>query len=665
MILVFVAAAITGLVVSAAIVWLVARYGAHVGLLDVPNERSHHTASTPRGGGVGILAGVAAGILVFSVFGMPPTRPLGWLLTGAATMAALGAMDDIRSIRARIRLMVQLAVAIVVVGALGPVPRLPLPAPLDLPLYWLAWPLTILWLMGVTNFYNFMDGIDGLAGGQAIVSCIGVVIAGWSAQALQFAVMLAASTAGFLVFNRPPARVFLGDVGSTSLGFGIAAMPLLAPASDRPMAVLAVAIGLSLFLLDPLETLLRLVRAGHKLGVAHRMHSYQRLASANGPGLVAAAVVVCGLALSIGGAIAYRAAWAAWAAWLLIAVALCAYAVERFAARMNVATQYRRQSSTGSKPRLAIITGPDAASRWPLVEVLARDFEVALVGSKPQATAHVSKYFEYKLERSISPIGDLLATSGLLRILLKIRPDVVHTFSTKPSVLGRLAARMARVPVITGTIPGIGSLYGDNRIRTRLIRYVYECLQKAVCRLSAMTVFQNDDDLAEFVARRLVSSKRAMVIPGSGVDTAVYRPDSVSAEEVKAVRNELGIPPSALVVTMISRVIKSKGVCDFADAAQLLSSSATEAPYFLLVGSLRRSRPRSWSCIPAIGMCSLTTACPTTTKVPRSCSSNACLASSTTSSSCDRSPPDHHSVIQARSSPRLIRGAVSCPPSGV
>ena len=335
MILAFTAAAIAGLAVSAIVVWLVARYGARIGLLDVPNERSYHMASTPLGGGLGILAGVAAGIIVFVAFGMPPTRSLGWLLAGAATMAVLGAMDDFRSIPARVRLLVQLAVAIVVVSQLGPVPRLPLPPPLDLPLAWLAWPLTILWLMGVTNFYNFMDGIDGLAGGQAIVSCIGIVIAGWSLQAIQFSVVLAASTVSFVLFNRPPARVFLGDVGSTSIGFGIAAMPLLAPVSDRPMAVLVVAIGLALFLLDPLETLLRRLRAGQKLGVAHRMHSYQRLALTNGPRLVAAAVVICGLALSVGGALVYHTPWAVW---FLVVAAIGAYAVERFAASRSFAS---------------------------------------------------------------------------------------------------------------------------------------------------------------------------------------------------------------------------------------------------------------------------------------------------------------------------------------
>src|SRR2546423_1503225 len=80
--------------------------------------------------------------------------------------------------------------------------------PWDLPLGWVAWPFTILWLMGVTNFYNFMDGIDGLAGGQVVASCVGIAIAGWTLGAVEFAVVLASSTIGFLLLNRPPARIF-------------------------------------------------------------------------------------------------------------------------------------------------------------------------------------------------------------------------------------------------------------------------------------------------------------------------------------------------------------------------------------------------------------------------------------------------------------------------
>jgi len=191
-------------------------------------------------------------------------------------------MDDFRSIPARYRLGVQALVAVAVVYELGGIAKLPLPSPLDLPLAWFGFPLAVVWLMTLTNFFNFMDGIDGLGGGQAIASCVGVAVAGWALGATQFAIILAGAAFGFLLLNLPPARIFLGDVGSTALGFSIGALPLLAPAAERHRAILAVMIGLTVFLLDPTETLLRRIRGGHRLGVAHRSHSYQRIARAAG-----------------------------------------------------------------------------------------------------------------------------------------------------------------------------------------------------------------------------------------------------------------------------------------------------------------------------------------------------------------------------------------------
>ena len=330
MIAAFAAAAIVAFGVAAGAVWLVARNASRLGLLDVPNERSSHQSATPRGGGIGIVAGVAAGFLVLLASGVRLERELVVLLAGTAAIAILGAIDDVRSIRARYRLAVQLAVAVAVVILIGGVPRLPLPSPLDLSIGWLAAPLAVVWLVAVTNFYNFMDGIDGLAAGQTVASCAGVVLAIWAAGAVQLAFILAAASIGFLVFNSPPARIFLGDVGSTSLGFAVAALPLLAPTSDRPMALFAVAVGLTLFLLDPLETLVRLTRAGRRIGTAHRLHSYQALASSRDRHrVVTAGLVVAGLVLALGGALSYH--WHS-LAWPILVVALATFAGERFLA---------------------------------------------------------------------------------------------------------------------------------------------------------------------------------------------------------------------------------------------------------------------------------------------------------------------------------------------
>jgi Fuc2NAc and GlcNAc transferase len=273
---------------------------------------------------------VAAGVIYLSAVGIPLDRNLGVLLAGAAVLAVLGLIDDRRSVPTRYRLVVQLVVAVAVVVLIGGVDRLPLPPPLDLPIGWLGYPLAVVWLVAVTNFYNFMDGIDGLAGGQGFASCAGVIIGIWSAGAVELAVVLAAACLGFLLLNSPPARIFLGDTGSYSLGFAIAGLPLLAPQFGRPMALFAVAIGLTLFLLDPLETLIRLVRSGRRIGIAHRDHSYQALASTRGRHRrVTVALVLTGLVLSLGGGLSYHLQWLAWP---VLVVALVAFGVERFLA---------------------------------------------------------------------------------------------------------------------------------------------------------------------------------------------------------------------------------------------------------------------------------------------------------------------------------------------
>ncbi|HEX3509085.1 MAG TPA: hypothetical protein VHW94_11910 [Candidatus Dormibacteraeota bacterium] len=340
MIAAFAVAAALGLIVAAGTVWLVSRNASRLGLIDVPNERSSHVAPTPRGGGIGIVAGVAAGVIFLTAAGIPVDRNLGVLLAGIVVLAALGVIDDRRSVPVRYRLLVQVVVAVAVVAAVGGVDRLPLPPPLDLPIGWAGLALAVLWLVAVTNFYNFMDGIDGLAGGQGFASCAGVIIGIWSTGAVELAVVLAAACLGFLLFNTPPARIFLGDSGSYSLGFAIAGLPLLAPQFGRPTAMFAVAVGLTLFLLDPLETLVRLARAGRRIGIGHREHSYQALApSRDRQRRVTLALVLTGLALSLGGGLSYHLQWLVWPVFI---VGLLAFAVERY-----LAGRARRAAAVG------------------------------------------------------------------------------------------------------------------------------------------------------------------------------------------------------------------------------------------------------------------------------------------------------------------------------
>ncbi|MGE5802054.1 MAG: hypothetical protein ACM358_07335, partial [Gemmatimonadota bacterium] len=186
--------------------------------------------------------------------------------------------------------------------------------------------LVVIWIVGVTNFFNFMDGVDGLAAGQAVISLGALTWALWPQPAAGFALIVLAATAAFLTRNWSPAKIFLGDVGSAFLGFLLASLPLAGPADARPQLVFLVAISMTLFLLDPVATLAVRGRKRATIGAAHRDHAYQQLVE---PGRSHAAAVTAllgaGFVLSVLGGAAYRRPALAWPA---VGVALVAFAVE-------------------------------------------------------------------------------------------------------------------------------------------------------------------------------------------------------------------------------------------------------------------------------------------------------------------------------------------------
>jgi UDP-N-acetylmuramyl pentapeptide phosphotransferase/UDP-N-acetylglucosamine-1-phosphate transferase len=262
------------LVVACGVTAVLVRVAGRLELLDHPTPRSSHARVTPRGGGIGIVLGAAAGIMIAGE--RIPSAPAA-LLGGAAALALVGLADDRYRLSVGLRLALQAAAAIAVALVSGGVPRMPLPAPLDVDLGPLAIPFAVLWVMAVVNFFNFMDGIDGLAGAQAVVTGIGVAIVGWDASAALIGASVAGAAVGFLAFNWAPARIFMGDTGSLALGYTFASLPLLAPPDSRPDAVFWMAISLWLFLADPFSTLVTRMLRGDPWHTAHRDHAYQRL----------------------------------------------------------------------------------------------------------------------------------------------------------------------------------------------------------------------------------------------------------------------------------------------------------------------------------------------------------------------------------------------------
>ncbi len=284
--------------------------------MDLPSARGSHERPTPRVGGLAIVAGVLAGVAALTVAG----QRLGgaaWLVLGCSLgVAAVGLVDDLRGLGVAPRLLVQGVAAAVVVASLGGVANLPLPAPADLRLVSGAgWAFSLLWLVGVTNFFNFMDGIDGLAGGQAVITCLTLAVITLGSDGGRLSLLVAAPVLVFLAFNWSPARVFLGDMGSFFLGFFLAASPWIGPPSLREERLLVVAASLGLFLLDPVWTLLRRFARGARLTQAHREHLYQRLtAPPRSHAVVAAGSHAAAIVLSVLAVVGARRAGWAWVA---------------------------------------------------------------------------------------------------------------------------------------------------------------------------------------------------------------------------------------------------------------------------------------------------------------------------------------------------------------
>jgi glycosyltransferase involved in cell wall biosynthesis len=242
-------------------------------------------------------------------------------------------------------------------------------------------------------------------------------------------------------------------------------------------------------------------------------------------------------------------------------------------------------SRQGSKPRVCLVGGPDIDKRIDLMANLANEYDFVAVGTDPNLTASFAtrgfRYRSYRMSRSASPLSDLRATLQLFAVFRSERPAIVHTFDTKPGVWGRIAARAARVPVVIGTIPGLGSLYSSPSWRGKVVRLIYQPLQRFASRVSTLTVFQNEDDAQEFVRLGVVAADRSTIVPGSGVRTDFF---SVSEPAARLrLRARFGFPIDRVVVLMISRILRSKGVLEFADAARAVAEDSQQA-LFVLVG---------------------------------------------------------------------------------
>jgi UDP-N-acetylmuramyl pentapeptide phosphotransferase/UDP-N-acetylglucosamine-1-phosphate transferase len=277
-------------------------------LLDHPNARSSHQSAVPRAGGLGIIAATVIGIVALWLDGHPTVlRDPAFMavLAGGLVAAAGGLSDDIRARSSTVKLGVQIVAAYVAISLGLKIEAIYVPGFGAVTFGMFATPVTLLWLVALTNTYNFMDGIDGLAGGTAVIGFGFLMFVALGVSQVDESTLpctLAAASLGFLLFNLPPARIFMGDVGSQFLGFAFAALSVLIARHDAS-GTLAWAVPLVLFhfIFDTLFTAYRRWRRSEKLTQAHRSHLYQRLTHAGfGHGRTTALLCAMGVLQGVG-----------------------------------------------------------------------------------------------------------------------------------------------------------------------------------------------------------------------------------------------------------------------------------------------------------------------------------------------------------------------------
>jgi Fuc2NAc and GlcNAc transferase len=269
------------LALSAAIFfsWVVRRLAVLVGFLDHPNERSSHVVPTPLGGGIAIVVVSTSVLVLIALRGQISCVELVVLAGGGLLVALVGLVDDWRALSTHVRLAVHLGAASIAVFCLHGLPPILIGDHL-VSFGWFGYPLGIMGIVWSLNLFNFMDGIDGLAASEgafvAIAGALLLTVGGGLAGVSSAALALGAACAGFLVWNWPPAKIFLGDVGSGYLGYSLVCLAIIA-ARDNPIAIFEFVILGAVFIVDATVTFVRRIARNERYDVGHRTHGYQRL----------------------------------------------------------------------------------------------------------------------------------------------------------------------------------------------------------------------------------------------------------------------------------------------------------------------------------------------------------------------------------------------------
>jgi Fuc2NAc and GlcNAc transferase len=293
---------------SFALTWAMRHYALAKNIMDCPNDRSSHVVPTPRGGGVAFVTAFLIVIPFLAHYDLVTVRGSFALVGAGLFLAILGFLDDHRHIAAHWRLLGHFLACTLAVYWLGGMPAISVLS-YTIPTGWVVDGLAVIYLVWLLNLYNFMDGIDGLASVEACSVCLGAAFLYWLSGEWVLMIVpliLTAAVAGFLCWNLPPARIFMGDAGSGFLGFILGVLSIRAAAQQGPF-FWSWLILLGVFFIDATLTLLRRMMRGDKMHVAHRTHAYQKAACLFGSHLPVTVAVflinllwLCPIAIGVG-----------------------------------------------------------------------------------------------------------------------------------------------------------------------------------------------------------------------------------------------------------------------------------------------------------------------------------------------------------------------------
>ena len=348
-------ALLCAMVVSFVMCPLVKSFAYKIGAIDVPKDnRRMHKKPTPRLGGLAIFLGFMVSLLIF----VPIDHQLRGILLGASIIVVLGVVDDISSLRAGFKFLVQIAAALIAVYHGVVVNVLSNPNVFSSDPYWsLGWasiPITVLWIVGITNSVNLIDGLDGLANGVSTISAITMLVIALLVSEGQTALIMAAlvgACVGFMPYNKNPAQMFMGDTGSTFLGYILATISI--QGLFKYYAIISFAVPFLILGLPMFDTLFAIVRRlahGQNPMSPDRGHIHHRLIDMglNQKQAVAALYVVSSiLGLS---AVVLTTSGAMRAMLFLLAVAIVAFLASRVIFPREIAEAKREKAALAVRP---------------------------------------------------------------------------------------------------------------------------------------------------------------------------------------------------------------------------------------------------------------------------------------------------------------------------